>query len=159
LLATYPDVTVVMIHRDPVSTLQSLLTMRGLLVKSSQKQPDIDAHVDYWVDRIERMLRSYVRDRALVPGDQLVELMFEDIVRDDVGAAARVFEQAGLPVTDECRADLEAYMTAHPRGRNGRVVYDLEGDFGLDADALRRRFAFYTDEFGIRPEARKDGAR
>ena len=43
LLATYPDVTVVMIHRDPVSTLQSLLTMRGLLVKSSQKQPDIDA--------------------------------------------------------------------------------------------------------------------
>ena len=42
LLATYPDVTVVMIHRDPVATLQSLLTMRGLLVKSSQKQPDID---------------------------------------------------------------------------------------------------------------------
>jgi hypothetical protein len=159
LLATYPDVTVVMIHRDPVSTLQSLLTMRGLLVKSSQKQPDIDGHVDYWVDRIERMLRSFVRDRALVPGDQLVELMFEDIVRDDVGAAARVFEQAGLPVTDECRADLAAYMTAHPRGRNGRVVYDLEGDFGLDADALRRRFAFYTDEFGIRPEARKDRAR
>jgi len=157
LLATYPDVTVVMIHRDPVSTLQALLTMRGLLVKSSQKQPDIDAHVDYWVDRIERMLRRYVRDRALVPGDQLVELMFEDIVSDDVGAASRVFEQAGLPVTDECRADLEAYMAAHPRGRNGRVVYDLEGDFGLDADALRRRFAFYTDEFGIRPEAGKDG--
>ena len=48
-------------------------------------------------------------------------------------------------------------MAAHPRGRNGRVVYDLEGDFGLDADALRHRFAFYTDEFGIRPEAGKDG--
>ena len=39
LLATYPDATVVMIHRDPVATLQSLLTMRGLLVKSSQKVP------------------------------------------------------------------------------------------------------------------------
>ena len=38
LLATYPDATVVMIHRDPVATLQSLLTMRGLLFKSSQKQ-------------------------------------------------------------------------------------------------------------------------
>ena len=50
-------------------------------------------------------------------------------------------------------------MAAHPRGRNGRVVYDLEGDFGLDADELRERFAFYTDEFDIRPEARKDGAR
>jgi hypothetical protein len=159
LLATYPDATVVMIHRDPVATLQSLLTMRGLLVKSSQKQPDIDAHVDYWVDRIERMLRAYVRDRDLVPDDQLVEVMFEEIVRDDVGAASRVFEQAGLPVTEECRADLEAYMASHPRGRNGRVVYDLEGDFGLDGDELRSRFAFYTDQFGIRVEIGKDGAR
>jgi hypothetical protein len=158
LLATYPDATVVMIHRDPVATLQSLLTMRGLMVKSSQKRPDIDAHVDYWVDRIERMLRAYVRDRHLVPADQLVELTFEEILGDDVGAASRVLERAGLPVTEESRADLDAYMASHPRGRNGRVVYDLEGDFGLDADELRSRFAFYTDQFDIRAETRKDGA-
>ena len=46
-------------------------------------------------------------------------------------------------------------MASHPRGKDGRVVYDLEGDFRLDADELRRRFAFYTDEFGIRPEGQK----
>jgi hypothetical protein len=79
--------------------------------------------------------------------------MFTDIVDDDVRAAAGVLERAGLPVTDECLADIEHYMDAHPRGKNGRVVYDLEGDFGLDADELRGRFAFYTDEFGIRPES------
>ena len=54
----YPDATVVMIHRDPVATLQSLLTMRGLAFKASRKVPDIDAHVAYWVDRIEQMLRA-----------------------------------------------------------------------------------------------------
>ena len=80
LLCAYPDATVVMIHRDPVATLQSLLTMRGLALKVSQKRPDIDAHVDYWVNRIERMLQSYVRDRQLVPDGQLVEVMFADIV-------------------------------------------------------------------------------
>ena len=37
LLATYPDATVVMIHRDPVATLQSLLTMRG---PGAQEQPE-----------------------------------------------------------------------------------------------------------------------
>ena len=145
LLATYPDVTVVMIHRDPVATLQSLLTMRGLALKNSQKQPDIDAHVAYWVDRIERMLRAYLRDRHLVPAGQLVEVSFDDIVRDDVAAATAVLERAGLPATDECVADIEEYVVANPHGRRGRVVYDLEGDFGLDAEQLRRRFAFYTD--------------
>jgi hypothetical protein len=77
-------------------------------------------------------------------------------VRDDIQAAARVLEQAGLPVTDECVADLEAYMASHVRGRDGRVVYDLEGDFGLHPDQVRERFAFYLDAVDIRPEGRKD---
>jgi Sulfotransferase family len=156
LLAAYPDATVVMIHRDPVATLQSLLTMRGMAFKASGKVPDIDTHVAYWRERIERMLRSYIRDREHVPDGQLVELMFADIVSDDVGAAASVLERAGLPVTDECIADIEAYMTSHPRGKDGRVVYDLEADFGVSADELRERFAFYLDEFDILPETKKD---
>jgi hypothetical protein len=69
-----------------------------------------------------------------------------------------VLEQAGLPVTDETIADLEAYMASHERGKHGRVVYDLEGDFRLDADHLRRRFAFYTDEVDVAPEI-KDKAK
>ncbi|WP_007507419.1 sulfotransferase family protein [Pseudofrankia saprophytica] len=159
LLTTYPDATVVMIHRDPVATIQSLLTMRGLALKTSQKRPDIDTHVAYWVDRLERMLRSYLRDRHVVPAGQLVELRFDEIVGNDVQAAAGVLERAGLEVTDETRADIEHYLASHPRGKRGRVVYDLEGDFGLDADELRARFAFYTDTFQIRPEVGKERAR
>lgn len=159
LLAAYPDATVVMIHRDPVATLQSLLTMRGLALKSGQKQPDIDAHVDYWVPRIERMLRSYLRDRRVVPAGQLVEVMFADIVTDDVRAASGVLERSGLEVTDECLADIEAYMASHPRGKDGRVVYDLEGDFGLNAEELRERFAFYTEACQVEPEGRRDAQR
>jgi hypothetical protein len=154
LLTAYPDATVVMIHRDPVATIQSLLTMRGLAFKPSRKQPDIDIHVHYWVDRMEQMLRTYIRDRHLVPGDQLVEVMFADIVSDDVKTAQAVLERAGLAVTNECTADIETYMESHPRGKDGRVVYDLEGDFGVKSDELRERFAFYMDAFDIRPEVR-----
>jgi hypothetical protein len=152
LLAAYPDATVVMIHRDPVATIQSLLTMRGLAFKATRKRLDIDRHVSYWVDRIERMLRRYIRDRHRVPDSQLVEVMFADIVRDDVQAACAVLERAGLVVTEQSRGDIEAYMTAHPRGGGGRVVYDLEGDFDVSTGELRERFAFYTEEFDILPE-------
>ena len=154
LIQAYPDAVVVMIHRDPVATIQSLLTMRGLAFKSSRKQLDIDVHVSYWVDRLERMLHRYIRDRHLVPDSQLVEVMFADIVSDDVAGACGVLERAGLDVTDDSIADIEAYMAAHPRGKAGRVVYDLEGDFGLTAGKLRQRFAFYTEQFDIQPEGR-----
>jgi hypothetical protein len=43
-------------------------------------------------------------------------------------------------------------MDSHPRGRDGRVVYDLAGDFNLDVPGLRERFAFYTERFGVKLE-------
>jgi hypothetical protein len=152
LNAVYPDATIVMNHRDPLAILQSVLTMRGLYVLASQKQPDIAGHVAYWTDRIERMLRAYIRDMASVPEHRRVDLMFQDIMGDDVGAAQQVLEKAGLPSTPESRQDLADYMERHPRGRAGRVVYDLEGDFGLDVAALRERFRFYTDRFPVKHE-------
>ena len=60
-------------------------------------------------------------------------------------------------MTDECLADLESYMSSHPRGKDGRVVYDLEGDFGVSADELRRRFAFYPTSSESSPKPEKPG--
>lgn len=152
LLATYPDAIIVQTHRDPLAIVQSVLTMRGLSVLANQKVPNIAAHVAYWVDRIERMLRAYLRDADIVPAAQRVDLMFQDVMADDVGSAQKVLNAAGLPTSDESIADMRDYMAAHPRGRDGRVVYDLAGDFNLDKDALREKFSFYTDRFPVRKE-------
>ena len=154
LNAVYPDATIVMNHRDPLAILQSVLTMRGLYVLASQKQPDVAGHVAYWTDRIERMLRAYMRDMDSVPESRRVDLMFQDIMADDVGTAQQVLEKAGLPAGAETAQDLRDYMERHPRGRAGRVVYDLEGDFGVDTAELRERFRFYTDRFPVKHEVK-----
>jgi hypothetical protein len=152
LTRVYPGATIVMTHRDPLAILQSVLTMRGLQVLANQKQPNIQGHVAYWVDRIERMLRAYIRDIEAVPAAQRLDLLFQDVMADDVGTAQRVLEAANLPPTPESADDLHSYMEHHPHGRAGRVVYDLAGDFQLDLRALRERFRFYTDVFPVRHE-------
>ena len=157
LMSTYPDAFIVQTHRDPLAILQSVLTMRGLSVLASQKKPRIDAHVSYWVDRIERMLRAYMRDYQNIPNGQRIDLMFQDIVTDDIGSAQRVLESAGLPSTSMSTQDLHEYMAHHQRGRAGRVVYDLAGDFNLDLAELRERFRFYTDVFPVRHEVKVHG--
>jgi hypothetical protein len=43
-------------------------------------------------------------------------------------------------------------MAENPRGKHGRIVYDLKGDFGVERDALRERFAFYTERFPVKLE-------
>ena len=52
-----------------------------------------------------------------------------------------------MELTDTARAELEAYLAGNPRGKDGRVVYDLRGDFGLDPADLYERFAFYFEAF------------
>jgi len=157
LTSNYPDALIVQTHRDPLAILQSVLTMRGLAVLANQKKPDIEAHVTYWVDRIERMLRAYIRDYQKIPDNRRLDLLFQDIIADDIGTAQRVLEAAGLPTTPQSTEDLRDYMAHHQRGRAGRVVYDLAGDFNLDLGELRERFRFYTDLFPVRHEVKADG--
>jgi Sulfotransferase family len=154
LMQLYPDATIVMTHRDPLAILQSVLTMRGLSVLNHQKVPDIQLHVKYWVDRIERMLRTYMRDMDGVPDERRLDLLFQDVMADDVGTAQTVLTAAGLPSTTHSVQDMRDYMEHHPRGRDGRVVYDLAGDFNLDVTLLRERFGFYTDRFKVRFEVK-----
>jgi hypothetical protein len=156
LLGTYPDALIVQTHRDPLAILQSVLTMRGLAVLANQKKPHIDAHVSYWIDRIERMLRAYLRDYKTVPDNRRVDLLFQDIIADDIGSAQKVLIAAGLPTTPESTQDLRDYMAHHQRGRAGRVIYDLAGDFNLNLDELRERFRFYTDVFPVRQEVKRN---
>ena len=152
-MANYPDAYIVQIHRDPLAIIQSVLTMRGLISPGATRSiPISQAHVAYWVDRIERMLRAYMRDMHVVPDEQRLDIGFGDVMANDVGSAQRVLAFAGLPSTPESVADMRDYMASHPRGKDGRVVYDLAGDFNLDATALRERFRFYTDAFPVKLE-------
>jgi GFO/IDH/MocA oxidoreductase family protein len=62
------------------------------------------------------------------------------------------YRLAELPMTPATRAHLDAFMADNPRGKYGRVLYDLRGDFGIEPAALRRRFAFYLERFPVRVE-------
>ena len=94
-----------------------------------------------------------MRDRDSVPAEQSLDVLFHEFMADDVGTVGRIYDLAGLAMTPEARSELDHFMTKNPRGKHGRIVYDLKGDLGLDAGALRERFAFYFDRFPIREEA------
>ena len=155
LMHTFPDATIAFTLRDPVAVLQSAVTMLAYGDRNRRVSIDADGLGRYWVDRIERLLRAAVRDADLIPPDQRVDVEFGAFMADDLAMAERILGVAGLEVTERTRSDLSAYVAGNPRGRDGRVVYDLRGDFGLDPAELRERFAFYSEAFPqVRAEVR-----
>ena len=106
----------------------------------------------YWVDRVDRLLRACVRDRDLLPADRTIDVMFDEFMADDVGMVEQIYGRNNRPMTAGARTQLDAFMAANPRGKYGRIVYDLAGDFGLDPDAVRAQFAYYFERFPVAPE-------
>ena len=62
-----------------------------------------------------------------------------------------IYQLAGKPLTREARKSMASFMESHPRGKHGRILYDL-ADFGMDPSERRRALEFYVDRFGVEIE-------
>ena len=152
LLEVFPDATFAVTHRDPVSVIQSAVTMLAYGQRINRRKVELQGLIEYWSDRIEHLLRACVRDRALLPEGRSIDVPFREFMADDLAMVRRIYATADLEMTAEAERSLGQYVEAHPRGRDGRVVYDLKGDFGVDPGALRERFRFYFDHFRVAAE-------
>ena len=152
LLATFPDATFAITHRDPVSVIQSAATMLAYGDRMRRPAVEPEALAAYWVERVDQLLRACVRDRELLPAERSIDVVFHEFMADDVGMVEHIYERARLPMTTAARARLDAFMVENPRGKHGRLAYDLQGDFGLDPAAVRARFGYYFDRFPVAVE-------
>lgn len=152
LKAVFPDATLVITHRDPVAVLRSLTTMLGYSDRIRRDPVDPPGLARHWIDRIERLLRACIEQRGVWDGSQSMDVLFHEYMADQEGVMRRVYAMAGLDLTPKVEAALLGYLAENPRNKHGRVMYDLEGVFGVDVAALRERFAFYYDRFPVQQE-------
>jgi hypothetical protein len=149
----FPDATMVITHRDPVAVLRSLTTMVGYCDRIRRDPVDPPALARLWLDRIERLLRACVDQRAAWGPDQSADILFHEYMTDQETVMRQVYALSGLALTPEVERQLLSYLDENPRNKHGKVIYDLEGVFGLNEAAARERFAFYYDRFPVRQEA------
>ena len=152
LLDTFPDATIVITHRDPVSVIRSAITMLGYGDRMRRTRVDLPGLADYWIDRVGQLLGACLRDRDKLPAAQTIDVPFHEFMADDIGMVGRIYDKAGLPLTPAAHAELDGFVTANPRGKHGQLIYDLKGDFGLEPSDVRKRFASYIERFDVRVE-------
>jgi hypothetical protein len=152
LLATFPDATFVVTHRDPVSVTASMVTMLAYSARLSRDRVDVVGIGNYWADRLLRMLQACAEDHDVLPDAQTIDVRFDEFMADDMAMVDRVYDLAGQPMDDRARAAMNTFMAAHPRGKHGGVIYDL-AEFCLDPAERREVLSFYTERFGVTLES------
>jgi len=154
LRKTFPDATYVITHRDPVGSIRSTLSMwlyasRILRTKSDPEEPK-----GYWIERYKTMLQRCVRDHVCLPAEQTVDVYFHQWIKDPDSILREIYAKARLPLDEDVLATMHQYHADNDPGVKGRVIFNLERDFGLTADDIRKDFEFYFDRFPVEKEVK-----
>jgi hypothetical protein len=148
---TFPDAAYVLPHRDPLAIVVSLATMLSYTGRMSRSVIRPKEFTRYWADRLERMLSAMVEQMDQLPDAQTVHVRFDDFMADDMSIMSKIYDVANMELDQTALASMSEYVQNHPRGRLGRVEYDLD-TLGVDVSDLRKRYRFYTEKFGVREE-------
>ncbi|WP_454789662.1 sulfotransferase family protein [Mycolicibacterium lutetiense] len=146
LAATFPDATFIVTHRDPVDVTLSMMTMICYAMRMAVDRPDVAKMTEHWLKRIDDLLAGCIRDRDALPAGQSIDVRFDDFMADERGTLAGIYRLADQPFGDDVRAAMSDFLTEHPRGRYGGVIYDA-AVLQLDPAALAERFRDYRERF------------
>ena len=152
LQKVFPDATIAITHRDPVSVIQSAATMLAYGQRINRKQVDLEGLMSYWTDRVSHLLRACVRDHGSLSAERSIDVLFHEFMADDVGMVGKIYAKADLEMTALAHSELQTFVDEHKRGKDGRVIYNLRDDFGVEPEQLRALFDFYVTRFPVKVE-------
>ncbi|MCC7076826.1 MAG: sulfotransferase [Acidimicrobiia bacterium] len=142
LAAAFPGAVVVHLHRDIVETIASGTSLFAVFRAMYSDHVDGADVGRYQADTTELWLRRAEAFRATPASKSVtfVDLGFPRLVRDPVGSITEIYAAADMEPPPDPEAFVDRYHAAFPRHAHGSHAYSA-ADFGLDAHAIRERFA------------------
>jgi hypothetical protein len=143
LLAVIPDATIAVCLRDPAATVPSLDSL--LMTVHTVTARDLDPHRmgDVNLSALVADTQRYMVSRE-THRPRIVELPYAAIRADAPGAAAQVFDRAGLDFDEACERRFRDFAAANPQHGHGVHRYSPE-DFGETAMSIRQRFGAFAE--------------
>jgi hypothetical protein len=152
LTAVYPDAQLVLIHRDPVVLCASVCSLIHTL-SGTFSDADHRAYIAaHWVAMLEESILRIDGFRASHPQHPIVDVRYDDLVRDPVGTVDSIYSSLGASggegLDTRARDAMTTYVAAHPKDKLGVHEYDLD-EFGLERAQLAERFSDYVSRYDV----------
>ncbi|MGD8316529.1 MAG: sulfotransferase [Myxococcales bacterium] len=148
LLEVFPDATIVHTHRDPLKTSPSLFSMLTHLQMIFSDEVDPHRVASHWLHRIENMATRTMATRDRVQDRGFVDVSYYDLIQDPMPQIARIYQAAGVELTEQAKAAMAASRKVNKQHKYGRHKYSL-ADFGMTKDDIESRLARYRARFDV----------
>lgn len=152
LTVAYPDVRLVLLHRDPVVLCASVCSLISTLSGTFSDADHTTYVAEHWPAMLGESVKRIEAFRAAHPEHPIVDVQYADLVHDALRTVEDLYAACGEELDTGARDAIARYVSAHPKTEFGTHAYDL-AEFALDAGALAERFAGYVDRYDVPVES------
>lgn len=149
LFRCYPDARVIHLHRDPTTSIPSLLNhlrcFERLYEKLNGKKSYRNAMV-FMSDCLEQVIKQ--RENGVIPNNQITDVLFDELMKDPIAVIKSIYQQLNLDFNPDMPGKIKTYLDQRPRHKYGKHTY-AETDFNLTDKDIRKQFKFYTEHYKI----------
>ena len=154
LFAVYPDAKIVLMLRDPVKALASVVDVCGTLFWMRCDNPfsgDSYGHflsVDPVVANLERMMDWL--ENATIPRERVQPVRYLEFFADPAKQLESLYAGLDIPLVPEALAAMQAYIASKPKGKFGEHEYEAGNETTVAAE--REKFRRFQEYFGVASE-------
>lgn len=145
IFEVYPDARIIMTHRPPefvvASTASLMSSVRSLYSDKEDPNRTGREQADLW----SLYFNKFLKDRkSLNKEDQIIDLQFEDFVKDQVGTVKKIYKRFNWPLSEKAIYNFDHFLEKNPREKHGKHNYSLE-TFGLNKEEIDHQYQDYLN--------------
>ncbi len=108
----YPKAKFIHIYRSPYDVIMSTMNMlkEGLPITTFEEIPSEEELEDFVLDMYSRLYHQYFKDLETLPSDCIIEISYEDLIRDTPGTLERIYRKLHLPDYETAKPYFQAHM-------------------------------------------------
>lgn len=142
----YPNANFIHIYRDPYKVILSTLNLfeAGIQAMTFQKVPSHAVIEDTVIALYKRLYTQYFNDMARVPGEQLFELAYSDLIKAPMETLENIYQSLSLPGFDAARPLIQAHIDSQKHYKTNQ--FSLPDDL---REKINRELAFFFEHYHI----------
>ena len=155
MFTTYPDATLVWLHRDPVQVAASRTMMMADIADGMVGPVDLHALAKMHLE-LTRAGVANTMSNPMVDDPRILHVRYSDFIADQAATVRRYYAFGRRELTAQAESAMRSYLADNRGDRHGKFRYSTQLliDIGEDLDALHEEFRPFRERFGVEIENR-----
>ncbi len=152
IFAEYPDVRIVVTHRNPLVTLPSMCRLLESWSIAFDQDGSFDKH------RFGQFQKKYIEKCLMVPFNyrkehpekekQIFDCIYQNFFSDPIAMVKKIYQKFDIEYTEEFEKRMKIYLKNNKQGKYGRHKYSLK-EYGFNEENLYHEYKDYMEHYGF----------